>query len=1527
MKQASNKSNQQQASKSNDTPIGAMSVVEILKEISEIRDKKSVFWKLNNYIPKAKNYFNLSISNQNNLYKLLSENFVKLEIYVNDIINALNKTAKNSKQSLFDKATSRLLLGKNQPQVNINQENSDISKDLNSTNIESLLDTQNYILSGIADNIVVIVKKLKSGNINKKKDKNDDATIVTNANIIEVLEKLKTIVDDKKFLKNINKLLTDYKSFIDDSNTKKLMIVSLQLSRFTYVLSALGFAMQKTKKIFRSLTMTILMLALAVITPPFSIAMGLLFWMITKLQATFNPIFAMGFTKSVNSIRNVFIALIASMLLMKQVDTVTFLKIIGLFILLAGVLKLFTGSKSQGGGKLKITNKINTSHHNQSPLAGLFGLTFGLSILILVLATTKSINWQGAIAVVVFIGLIVTTLLFANKKKWGKSDIFSGLFKLSIGLAILLLCVDAVQEINWKGALIICTFIIAIGGAIFLSNILSKRGSGKFGGGLFGFAMGLAILLLCVDAVQEINWKGAFYIITFITLLSLALAAPSLISKGTNSQPIGGMLGFAFGVAILILCVDAANELNFIGILNVIGIIFLTGLAFAFIRNLGIGPKTIKYYALTIVATLTAITGIIWLAQKFIKPEAKTPIIYILGTLVLTTLSLYFVSKFGKQIKLSQILVPLIVAILYELIKPNTDISKLNMNLKTIELFTIASIILIGFALVLAYIMDKYPKLEEKLSKASAVVAAIGAGAAGMSVAVTQISNLGPISIEQILTFTIVSLILTGLTLFISKLDDKKMQKASIIMGIISAASILLGKALAEISNTKLEYQAALTFALMTLAFVGIAYILGSTTTITLIGVATLLVLAVGILFVGLSYNMLCEIPINYALLYDFVKFTAILAIGLALITVPLVLALVSAGLLIVIGLGSLLVASTLFLISIMPINYDNINNFINSTKTLAIGLSSILFDALKAVPTAIALVPVVILSLLIAGLFFLLNFIEINESKIENFSSCIKYLVKGFDKIGVVQAGKTALKAIALLPVAVTAYLLCIVFNKISDIEIDKKKMTEFGEILDLFVDNMSAAVDRNKEKLKGAKEGIENIGLMANAAKNMVDVIQALADLKIGKWKKDSKTGELKLSEYEQFDPDKHGLMVKKSMGLMLETLLIPLGIISSDDAEWDFGTGKKIPNPFAEKGFFGNDNMSGINRIKAIGDAFEKIPAIMQGFCNNPLLTDVSEEGSLKMQKLQENIGIFFDTIIMCMNKLPQKSVLDNWFDGTANWLKNTVQPVFETATAIVKKITPTKEGTAMWEYSKTPKCLQGVANFWSTTSLILNDVEIASKKKFNDKFAPKVIQFYNALEELNTNSWLNLTNMDSSVKIASSTKTLVNTLADSKSFTTINTNLEKTNKNIQAIVGNINKIQMPKAQILEKNLKLLTDAKSVDQLKEVIEHLKEMIGMLKEVQEEQVKATQAQTEQAQQQFDEEKQYNANKELSDSDKQAKLLTVLEKLQLMMEGTGIHAEVNLDGVSDEIVQALEICGVGNGAKSSGWKGYGQYR
>ena len=110
-----------------------------------------------------------------------------------------------------------------------------------------------------------------------------------------------------------------------------------------------------------------------------------------------------------------------------------------------------------------------------------------------------------------------------------------------------------------------------------------------------------------------------------------------------------------------------------------------------------------------------------------------------------------------------------------------------------------------------------------------------------------------------------------------------------------------------------------------------------------------------------------------------------------------------------------------------------------------------------------------------------------------------------------------------------------------------------------------------------------------------------------------------------------------------------------------------------------------------------------------------------------------------------------------------------------------------------------------------------------------------------------------------------------------------------------------------------------------MKDAIEQLKEMIGLLKEVQEQQVNATQTQTEQAQQQFDEEKRYNENRDLSDSDKQAKLLTVLEELTGIMKGTGIHAEVNLGGVSDEILEALETWDSGKKG-NTGWKGYGHY-
>ncbi len=1464
MKQASVKSNQQkQASNGNDTPIGAMSVVSILKELAT-PSKKTLYNRIQkNFNPLALRFYTVSISTQNTLIKLLETHYLSVDTYLasiqDNLINYMQNTGNKNKSASASSGFVKIL----------NKDNFAQSILLEITGILQTIIAMQESVMKMLSKIYTYLPELKTP-VNVKTVKSFNQSTKEYIEFLKTLGELNKIIS-KDFVERFTKLTDQYVKFVDKKNTSALVVVGVQLTRFTKVLSILGIALSKTRRIFRTLTLTLILLSLAITMPPFSIAMMMLFTITYKLQATFNPKFAFSFTRSINAIRNALIGMVLAMFLMSKINIQDFYKVIGCMIVMAGVIKLLTkAQKTNGGTKTVVKNKVLGNNSGNTTISGLGGLAFGIAAIVLALNYVKTINWSGVTALVIFLGVMIGMMILASKQgiNWGPSyynkrtqksgqSLFDGLFKLSIGLAILVLCVDAANEVNWAGAGLVIMFIASIGLTLWATAKVTKQS--RFGGpfqGIFGFAAGVALLILCADAVKEVDWFTAGKLVLFIAAISFAIHAPEIIMgmKGKNfggeGGKMSGMFGFALGLALIILAMDATKEVN---MKKAFQIVLFIG-AMVFITNKAKGLKNVK--------------------------QLKGGI----GMLLM---------MFGATV--------FVIALASKIINPGPATVAVALTIGTIY----------GMGYTIRYAYDKLGRLKN-LKKVAEDMAWFSIISAGTIIALSMaITNPTYTLIAATLMFTV----MIGTVKLIEFINEKRKQISSVqnlLISLTGFLTITIG-ACYIISLLQINLVTILIYVLSTSAMIGLTYLAGKFSKQIEEGAISLIFMGIAMLLIAYTLHKIMTLQFNLEASLTFVGSIILMAGICAILGIPAVAALVGVGVIVLLGLSISLLISAFAISLVTQLNYntENITNFSISIELIAKVFGENIGWIIIGLIGSVLFLPIAITSIVTATALILIALIPQKPEKIKQFGNSIVNLVEAYNKLGLISTLKASAKALLLVPISVTTLITALALRAISVLDIDENKIDKFGTILSKFIIMMCDVVNQHAKEIENNKEAFKIVATMATAAGSIVNVVEQMANMTVGIWKPDPKTGELKIMERRQINENDFKL-VSENMGKVMAALIAPLSIIASDNDEWDFGNGIKVPNPFSKKGFFGNDDMSGINRLKAIGDAFEKIPAIMQGFTENPLLTDVSEEGSAKMQKLQENIGIFFDTIVLCMNKLPQKSVLDNWFDGTADWLKDTVQPVFTTSGTILNGLSK----TLFWKVANAHIAVERVGTFWSTTKLMLDDIEIASKKKFDNKFADKVIQFYNKMNDLNTNSWLNLTNMDSTVKIANASKILVNTLADTKSFNTINKNLQNTNKNITTIVGNINKIQIPKAQILEKNLKLLTDAKSVDQLKEVIEHLKEMIGMLKEVQEEQVKATQAQTTQQAQQWYEQKELDTFKNSSESDQKTKVFELISNIYNLLDN-GVRVE-QFNNISEEIIEALDTVGIGNGNSSS---------
>lgn len=1472
------------------SPIGAMSVTALLKELSTNKD--SLNFKLTPFIEKLPTVVDLFLN--------LSDTFNKQQEYIKNI--SLNIQSITDLISRYFPETEKPAATAPSPQSNIGDKLSQMfNKGYNFVMKDTLSEAANKSISEINNNILLVINnqekiiELLSKADKPKIDSDNNASDFNNNFFGNLIKAIKKDLNQKT-LDNFTKFLDIYLTFIDNNNTKKLIAIATQLQTFAVFLRILGFQLHKTKSYFNGLTTAIVLLTLALVLPPFQIGFGFLLMYIRALS------FAVGGKEGLNLFRNLsgvgkgIIMLVVGTYLMSKVNFGNVFKLILALSMLAGVLKLFQKKSSSG----KIPKTFSQQAGKGAGLLGMGGgismlilsVAFGLIMIVLACALASVVDWSATTQLLMFMGGLAVALILV--KRIGGESKAEGLFGFSLGVAILLLCVDSATEVDWIQGFKIILFIFGIATALGVAKRIA--GGGKFSG-IFGFSMGIAILLLCIDATSELEWDNAWNIIKFVLAISLAIR---VAGKGGK-----GFIRFAFSVGLLLLVIDAASEVNFDNAWKLLG--FVLGLSFV----LRVSSRLLKINVGLLVGLLAgAVMAFIYAVTFRLIPNNISGVWNILGCMVGVIMVMKLANTLlGNNLKITSLITGIIVFAVFSWIFALTDDS--------INVLKVANIVIV-IGLIYAFIFAIY--LQNKLLgtkiKVTQILTTIVVGAIEGFIFSFWMTSLVSLDFQKVTMLILAVVSFVGVLWLISKFE-KPIIKASTLLTVggmlIAVAGLVALSVLVSLNMAPGAFSIAgvIMLGITTGIFIAILWLVSKMKKDILVGAGIVVIISfgLGILAGAMTlFGLFSPLIIagSAALGITAITFAGFIAVAVlcSFFAVPI---LIGAGVIFAVSVTLILVAVAMAAIAAIQVNEEQISLFVKSLGIIAIGLFTILPQLILGAVAAAFGIVVAVASIVIAAALFIVSELIIKEDRIQAFGKGIVKLTEAYDECGLWAITKAVVKSLLLVPIAITTLLVALALKAISLLDINVGKIDKFGIILEKFIDTMVTVVDKYSGKIKDNQKAFQIIADMANAVGSIVNVIDAMVNMTVGVWGTDKKTGEAKMISKRQVN-DEDFALVSRNVGKMMEALIAPLSIIASDDEYWDFD-GKKVKNPFNKvNGFFGpKDNMSGVNRIKAIGDAFEKIPAIMQGFVNNPLLTDLSDEGKKKFELLQTNIATFFDTIVLCMDKLGNKSELDAFFDGTASWLKDTVAPVFKESCNIMY----TLKNSLFWSTSNLHVLYPRIIGFWSMTSDVASIVEKTKDKNINAKFASKFVDFYSELEKLKNNQWLASDNMQSTVVIASSTKELINALSDSSAFNRITKNLQNTNKNVKEIVTNINKINISKAAALERNLKLLTHAKSQDALRVAIEELKEMIGLLKEAQENQTSAIDTQTTQFGQIFFKTQEIQDNEKLTSTERESRILDVLQRLNTLLESNGIM--VDLTGVSDEIEQALQNCGIGN--------------
>lgn len=973
---------------------------------------------------------------------------------------------------------------------------------------------------------------------------------------------------NKKFVENFQKFLTSFEKLIDPKTVGKINFAKTAITGFGTGLRILGAFMARAKDMFWSITRSIFTLSLLLISPIFSVGFSVLVSSIYALRRAMT-------TKNKDGLIDI-----------KEM--------------------------------IMATGKLSTS---------LIKMSIALLILSKVPLNTL-LKFSGMMVI-----LWGTLKLFSNTRGGssggpggkGPNNVTTGFLSVAAGVSLMALALNAVGEVNWAGAGLMIVFLIALSKSMKMMNGSGLR-RGNNGTQFFMVAAGLSLLVLAIDALTEINWAGAGLLFVFLMGLGAAvLVMNKLMGVGTGKSKLGlgggvkmsGMFGLAAGLAILVLSIDAMSEVSWTDAFKLIMFITAVGLAVALPGLIsrgrvgaggGSGLTSFAFGVGILVLVVAASSEVDWtpawklvafvggiglaaaLFQKLVDPETILKGGAAIGASVAAMgLGMYVFNKATKNINFLQ---------------------------------TLESFALIGIFAVLLHAVGSQSSQIIKGSIAIGVLSgAMALSGLGLSVLNKSTATKG----------TLLSIAAIGAFAGVAYLIGT--QSITILLGaaamlVLSASMVTVGLGMKVISNSGLNFDDLLMFGSTLLLLGTVSFGIGLIAPAVLLGAATMIVMSVSMMTVGIGMRLISNAKMDWKSVGTFgthITSLGLICAGIALLSAPI---LIGATTMITVGVASMAIAASFMVISNLSMQPYRLESFTNSVSTLCTGYAKIWKEALIAVPIATSVGVVAVATIITAVSLFVISNIPQNVGNIVLFKNSVKQLVAAYDQFGVIQAGKAALKATALLPVIFASSMAAITFEKISKLNIDRNAMSNFGELMSSFLLVTTDAISKSGDMLKQVEPNLEAFSKLVSSCSGLVDVVEAFANMKIGIWKYDTASGQMKLVGYKPIDDS---MMQKVGIGIgkIVQALLGPMSIMSSDDKQWRFGN-VVIDNPFVRSNkisqFFLGDKSSGKNRIQQISEAYSGIGSLMSSISNSKFLSDDNA-----FVHFQNNFGKFMVTLV--------------------------------------------------------------------------------------------------------------------------------------------------------------------------------------------------------------------------------------------------------------------------------------------------------
>ena len=925
------------------------------------------------------------------------------------------------------------------------------------------------------------------------------------------------------------------------------------------------------------------------------------------------------------------------------------------------------------------------------------------------------------------------------------------------------------------------------------------------------FLLSGAFFLLGLSFINPALLIGLGVISGFIFIISKLMGGKDLPKN---------LVSFSLGIGVLTLAIIAMSFVDTTSIFKMLA--FIVGLGFALKSHskanlpenltkfaMGIGILTLALVAFAFIP-ISAILGMLLFVgglglalRTFSGRKDETPLWKFALGLGLVVLAMYAMKDLPNQVLINTVLFIAGLGLATRMFSEKTSLMKIAFGIGLIILSmyalsfipTLLMIKFVGFIAALGLALRIY---SEKSGK---TMLYIGIGLLALSVGLLEFkkSNFTYKDI-LILSGTIMAL---GLSLeFIGKL--KNIRKGTLTLFLMGFGMMSFGLALKVISSLKYDLDNIVVFGLSVGLIALVFEAIGGIGLAAIGGAITVGIMSMSALFAGLVLFAISKIKIDFPNLLRIMGGIAILTIGFALIAVPAVLGAIGALLFLPIVKAALIGALVLWGISQLTINFTNILSFVLGAGILSLGFALISPFALVGAIGALAFLPIAYSALLGALVLWGISMISFNEKNIISFINGAIILAIGFAVITPF-AVVGALGALTFFPIATSALVGALVLFAISLLDFSVLNIASFvGSALLL---SMGFAL-LTPFALVGALGAVLFLPIVVSALLGAL-TLWAISNMAF------NETNIINFVNSMSWLTLGFALIAIPAVpGAVGALLFLPIVVAALLGALTLFAISKVLIDETKITTFVNSlwtltwtFTKLAIPAVPAAAGALLMLPVVSVALKAAQALKAISD---VKIDdKMIETFGKSLRSLITNFSNI---STIDAGV-GAANakLMEPIVNVSLQMATLFQKLQTldAMKAGGALLVMTNVLTQVMDKLETWK------NDNASTSIKNIGD--------FVTSFKGLDSAPFKSITDTMSK---------FLNSLSDDKKWDSINKHLTVLKNQTKDIVANINMLNLEKAIMLEKNLKLLSSKDSNTTLQQVIEKLAEMIDLLRQ-----------------------------------------------------------------------------------------------